>query len=175
MLIEAVLIVVILHGLLVGGHHIAGRHLASVGEGGVVLQVDRPVPAVGGNLVLRAENGGGVFLAVHGKQRLIHERHQHPVGIVAAKKRIQGAFRIIGQHQVLAVLRFLRHHRFLAIHQNGIAISDIHKCDPHFFTSFFVLIKRISSGSANDQFCWHFNIPFRKLFPVDQAKQHFYR
>ena len=123
---EAVFVVVVLLGLGIGGDHVLGGDFGTVGEGGVFIHVEGPVPAVGRNLVGAAEDGGHVLLIVHGEQRLVHQAHEHPVGIVGTEQRVHGAVRIVGQGQLLSIL-FLRHNvlRFLAFHQDGIAGGDV--------------------------------------------------
>ena len=126
MLAEPVGVVVIFHGTLVSGHHILRRHRGSIGKGCPGVQIDGPVFQIGGHLIAAAQNGGGIFLAVHGKQALIHQRHQHPVGVVAAQQRVHLQIGVVGQGQLLGVL-FLRHDvlRILAFHQYGIAGGHI--------------------------------------------------
>ena len=121
MLVEAVLIVVVLHGLLIGRHHVRRSNSGAIGEGSALLQIEGPVPVIGGDFIAGAENGRHVLLAVHGEQALIHQRHQHTVGVVAAENRVQGPVRVVGQHQILGILLFLGFRRLLALHQNGVA------------------------------------------------------
>ena len=125
MLIEAVFIIVILHGPLVGHHHIVGRDPGAVGEGCVFLQIKGPVSVIGGDLVAGAENRGRVLLAVHGEQALIHQRHQHPVGVIAAEDGIQGSVGVVGQHQILVFLLLFRFRGLLVFSQNGIAGGNV--------------------------------------------------
>ena len=119
---KTVLIVVVFLGLQIAGNHVLGGDLGAVGEGGVGVQVDGPVTAVVGDFVLSAENGSNIFLAVHSKQSLVHQRHEYPVGVVTAEQGVQGAVRVVGQGQLLGILLF-RHNvlRVLPFHQDGIA------------------------------------------------------
>ena len=122
---EASLVIHVLPRLLVARDHVLHRDPGAVGEGRVGFQIDRPCTVIRGDLILRAQNGGRIVLGVHREQPLIHQGHDHAVGVVAAVQGVHGAVGIVGQRQILRVRRdgFLR--RVLPLHQEGVSRGDV--------------------------------------------------
>ena len=122
---EPALVVVIFPGLVVGRHHIIHGDGAAVGEVGVGIDVEGPGAVVRSDIVAVAQDGVGVGLAVHRKQTLVNQTHEHPVGVVTAEEGVHGPVGVIDQGQFLVILFGLQILRVLALHQQGIAGGHI--------------------------------------------------
>ena len=119
------LVIVAFPGGIVGRDHIADGDPGAVGKPGVGVHIEGVNHVVRGYPVFGTQDGHRLILAVVGKQALIDQGEQHPVGKVHGDQGIHGPVGVISQNQCLILPGIRRLRGLLPLHQDGVAGGHI--------------------------------------------------